>query len=186
MSEIHDRIVNLHGQPMLRKSALNIRKGAGVFEWAMKGKGYRTALEIGTYRGCAAAEMSQYVERVITIDLRYGKLEMNGDSFDRQAFWRSLGISNIELFLVDDDAEKKSLVDGLEFDFAFVDGAHDETVANDFAIVKRCGHVLFHDADDNRQRPTKNSAANHVFEFLETLPKNQLEFKDIFALWTAS
>lgn len=179
-SAMYDRIVALHGEKTLRKSALRIRAGAGVFEWAMAGKGYRTALEIGTYKGCAAAEMAQYCERVVTIDLRRGKLERNGERWDREQFWCSLGVRNVELRLVEGDAEKCALVAGMEFDFAFIDGAHDRSVADDFALVRRCGHVLFHDADDNG--PGKS---NCVYEFIATLPQAQVQANDIFALWTA-
>jgi len=177
---IHGKIIDLYGQTALRKSALNIRGGAGVFEQVLAGKGYRTILEIGTYKGCSSAAMAQYCDRVITIDLAKGKLEWNGVEFDRQAFWDSLGVKNIEFHAVKDDAEKKMLVDSLDFDFAFIDGAHDRTVADDFAITKRCGKVLFHDADDNG--PNKS---NCVYEFISSLPKDQVEFIDIFALWTA-
>lgn len=183
---MHNKIVALHGESALRKSAMRIRGGAGAFEWAMTGKGYRTALEIGTYKGCTSAEMAQYCERVITIDLRYGKLEANGDKWDRAEFWKSLGIDNIEFHAIDDDRDKKLLVDAMDFDFAFIDGAHDRTVADDFELVKRCGHVLFHDADDNRLRPGKENKPNFVYEFISTLPKEQIQVNDIFALWVSA
>ncbi|MBK8916370.1 MAG: class I SAM-dependent methyltransferase [Phycisphaerales bacterium] len=176
---LRERIVALYGPKILRRSAINIRGGAGAFAWAMAGHGYRTAVEIGTYRGISAAAMSLYCERVVTIDLAQGKLERNGEAWDREAFWRSLGINNVEMRAVRDDAEKAATLRGLAFDFAFVDGAHDRTVANDFAMVGRCGNVLFHDADDT---PGDN---NCVFEFLSTLPRDHLQFHDIFALWTA-
>ena len=182
---MHDRIVGLYGPHILRRAALSIRQGAGVFERVMSGKGYHTALEIGTYRGVSAAEMSQYVERVITIDLKSGRLEQTDPGYDRRAFWDSIGAHNIESILVADDREKKAVIDALEFDFAFVDGAHDQTVRDDFELVKRCGRVLFHDADDNRTRGFKQDASNYVYEFLETLPQDQLVFDDIFCLWTA-
>jgi len=177
---VRERIVALYGEKTLRKSALRIRDGGGVLERVLAGKGYRTVLEIGTYRGCAAAELAQFCERVVTIDLKRGKLESNGEAFDRHAFWRSLGVANIDLHLVADDAEKAALVAGLAFDLAFIDGAHDETVRNDFEITKRCGRVLFHDADDNGP-----GRSNCVHQFISTLPKDQVEFMDIFALWTA-
>ncbi len=183
--EIHARAVSLYGAGVLRRSALYIRGGAGVFEWALKDKGIRTVLEIGTYKGVSAAAMAQYVDRVITIDLKRGRLENTDRSFDRHAFWRTMGVTNVELILVENDAEKKAVVDELEFDFAFVDGAHDQTVRDDFNLVKRCGRVLFHDADDNRTRGFKEHASNHVYEFLETLPREQLQFNDIFCLWAA-
>ena len=180
-----ERIVELYGDGMLRRSAMNIRGGGGVIERVMAGKGIRTALEIGTYRGVSAAEMSQFCERVVTIDLRHGRMEQLGDTHDRATFWRSLGIDNIELRLVADDAEKRRVIEALDFDFAFVDGAHDARVADDFAMVRKCGRVLFHDADDNRKRAIKPDASNSVFEFLETLPQEDLAFDDIFCLWTA-
>jgi predicted O-methyltransferase YrrM len=182
---VRQRIFELYGRPMFRKSAMGIRDGAGVFEKFLKGKGYKTVLEIGTYKGVSAAEISQYVERVITIDLKQGRVEQTDGSFDRKAFWESLGIKNIELILVADDAEKKAIVDKLEFDFAFVDGGHDaQSVAFDFSIVKRCGRVLFHDADDNSKRAFKQDANNDVFEFIDKLPKEEVQFVDIFAMWT--
>ena len=157
---MREKIIALYDQHFLRRSALSIRGGAGVFEWALSGKGIRTVLEIGTYRGVSAAEISQYVERVIAIDLKHGRVEDTDPGFDRVAFWEKLGVHNVELILVQDDAEKKAIVDGLEFDFAFVDGAHDYTIRNDFDLVKRCGRVLFHDADDNRTRGFKPEAPN--------------------------
>ncbi len=178
---MRDRIEALYGEKFLRKSAMRIRGGAGAFEWAMSGKGYRTALEIGTYRGVSAAEISQFCDRVITIDLKHGKIERADEQHDRRAFWASLGITNIELHLVADDREKAALIAGLEFDFAFVDGAHDETVNNDFALVKRCGNVLFHDYE-----PDHKPGHGHVFKLVNGLPKDQVRTFDIFALWNAT
>lgn len=177
---MRNRIVALHGAGVLKRSALNIRGGAGVFERVLKGRGYRTVLEIGTYRGCAAAEMSRYVERVVTIDLREGKLERMGERFDRAEFWGSLGIQNIELLLVRDNAERKAVVDALDFDFAFIDGAHDASVREDFALVKHCGRVLFHDYDRRG-----DLEQDQVFNFVNSLPGAQIEMMDIFALWKA-
>jgi len=176
---IHDEIVSRYGPKTLRKSAMNIRGGAGVFERVLKGKGYRTALEIGTYKGCATAEIAQYVERVITIDLKHGKLELNGEVWNRYAFWDSLGVHNVELYLIRDDKEKAELINTLDFDFAFIDGAHDEGMKIDYALTKRCGRVLFHDYDSNPGKP------NTVFNFVNALPKDQIQVLDIFALWTS-
>lgn len=180
---IKDRIVARYGERFLRKSALSIRDGEGVFREVLGDGRYRTALEIGTYKGVSAACMAQFCERVITIDLKRGKLEMNGEDHDRAWFWGSLGIDNIEFHAVADDAEKAQLINGMEFDFAFIDGAHDAFgVRADFDLVKRCGAVLFHDYDDSGPKLEKR---NDVYRFVNTLPKGQLRVIDIFALWTA-
>lgn len=177
---IREKIIALHGAGVLKRSAMNIRGGAHVFERLLAGRGYKTVLEIGTYRGVAAAELAQYCERVITIDLAHGKLEQMGEAFDRAAFWDSIGVENIELRLVANDGEKRQLVAALDFDFAFIDGAHDATVANDFAMVKRCGRVLFHDYD-----PRHEKEKDYVYDFVNTLPKEQITVMDIFAYWQA-
>jgi len=176
---MYDRIVTMYGEKTLSKSAMRIRGGAGVFEQVLSGKGYRTVLEIGTYKGCATAEISQYVDRVVTIDLLHGKIETNRERWNRRAFWGTLGVDNVHLCLVADDAEKTRLVNSLDFDLAFVDGAHDGPgVALDFDLVKRCGRVLFHDYSPRPGKP------QDVYDFVNTLPKEQIEVLDIFALWT--
>ena len=178
MSAIRDRIIALHSERYLRKSAIR-HDDMVIFKRLLEGKGYRTVLEIGTYRGCTAAELSQYCDRVITIDLKHGRIERDEPSIDRHAFWQSLDVRNVEMILVDDDAEKKKVVDALDFDFAFVDGAHDETVRDDFALVRRCGRVLFHDYDDRPNKP------NDVFRFVNSIPGGKLEVSGVFAMWTA-
>jgi hypothetical protein len=121
---------------------------------------------------------------VITFDLKHGQIESNGTTFDRRAFWESLGVHNIDLRLVKDDAEKKRLIDGMTFEFAFIDGAHDyASVRRDFEMVKRCGRVLFHDADDNRLRDDNPEASNAIFDFIATLPPKEITRMDIFAYW---
>ena len=179
MGSLVERIESLHGESVLRKSALRIRRGAEIFEKILSGAGYRTVVEIGTFRGCSAAVLSRYCDKVVTLDLKHGQLEQHNTPFDRISFWRSLGIDNIELRLIEDDTEKAELLGSLDFDFAFVDGAHDETVKDDFELVKKCGHVLFHDYDDRGQ-----PCLNHVYDFVNSLPKEQVEIFDIFALWT--
>jgi predicted O-methyltransferase YrrM len=179
-SPMREKIIAKWGPHILKKSIISIRGGAGVLPMVLEGKGVRTALEIGTYRGVGAAELSQYVDRVITIDLKHGKLEGNGERWDREAFWRGLGIENITQILVDDDKEKLAFVNALRFDFALIDGNHDDpaAIAADFEMVKRCGHVLFHDAD-RRGKPEKD----RVIDFIESLPKREVKYLDIFALW---
>lgn len=162
------------GAGLFRRCALSIRDGGGVFERLLSGGSFRRILEIGTYRGVTAAYMSQFCERVTTIDLRHGRMERQSDPFDRTAFWRQLGISNIDLRLVASNAEKAQVIAALDFDFAFVDGDHDaDGPATDFEMVRKCGAVLFHDYDGQ----------NGVVDLVNSLPRNQVEIMDIFAFW---
>jgi len=179
-SPMRQRIVDKYGEGILNRSVLSIRGGAGVIESILKGANCGTAVEIGTYKGVGAAELSQYCKRVITFDLKHGKLENAGQTFDRLAFWESLGINNIDLVLVEDDAEKAMILSHMEFDFAVIDGAHDaiSKVAFDFDAVKKCGSVLFHDYDRD-WIPRKDC----VCDFVDSLPKHQIKVLDIFAWW---
>lgn len=172
---LHDYVLAQHGTAGLRKSAVSLRDGEDIFRHFLEGKGYRTVLEIGTYKGVSAACMSQYCDKVITIDLAHGQLEAGGTPFDRQAFWDTAGVSNVELHLVRDNAEKAKLIASLEFDFAFIDGAHDHTVRDDFEMVRKCGRALFHDYSETPGKP------NHVKRFVDSL--GPVEVRDIFAFW---
>jgi len=160
-----------------RKSILSIRDGAGVIEKLLGGGKYRRVLEIGTYRGVSSAYMSQFVDSVHTIDLRRGKMEQDAQVFDRVRFWEALGITNCSLLIVESATEKADVINGMvDFDFAFIDGDHDgEAPRIDFNLVKRCGAVLFHDCEGD----------NGVTKLIKSLPPNEVQIMDIFALWTA-
>jgi len=184
ITEFKARAVEFGGRGIFKKSALHIRDGAGVFERALSSGSFRTVLEIGTYRGVTAAYLANFCDHVITIDLLHGRMEQRGELFDRVAFWRHMGVADkIDLWLVINDYEKRAVIQKMNFDFAFVDGAHDERVALDFELTRRCGRVLFHDADDNGP-----GRSNCVHEFIRTLPADEVEFmdKDLFAMWKAS
>jgi predicted O-methyltransferase YrrM len=180
MSVIRERILAMYSDRHLRKSAIR-HEDAAVFEQLLAGKKYRTVLEIGTYRGCTAAEMSQYCERVVTFDLYHGRTEKDEQSVSRKVLWDSLGVKNVDLILVNDDAEKKARIAAMDFDFAFVDGAHDyESVRFDFELVRKCGRVLFHDyyAGGDDRNP------DDVYRFVNSIHYGRVTVFGIFALWT--
>lgn len=160
---MYDRIVALHGEHMFKRSAARSPADRSVLRLVVCPRNIHTVLEIGTYRGCAAALMSQWCEKVITVDLVRGWLERDKQPFDRHGFWRSLGIDNIEFHRVHGEADKATLVNSLQFDLAFIDGEHDATVRRDFDLVRRCGRVLFHDV--NEYKPKKNA----VYELVRGL-----------------
>lgn len=176
---IKQRIIDIFGEKTLARSAIRFDDGPSVFEQILGSGKYKSVLEIGTYKGISAACMAQYCDRVATIDLYDGRLEQLGDDFDRQTLWDTLNLDNITLHLIRNDTEKKALISTLDFDFAFVDGAHDESVKTDFEMVRHCGAVLFHDY--NKDGPEKQ---RHVYNLVESLPKHQVQIMGIFALWT--
>ena len=173
------RISAIAGPNVFRKSALNIRDGAGVLERVLGTGRYRRVLEIGTFKGATAAFMAQFCEHIDTIDLEYGRLEQLGETFDHRAFWDAAGSDNIELHLVRGAVEKAALIAELNFDLAFIDGGKND-VARDFASVKHCGAVLFHDYASRGQR-----SLDAVYNFVNGLPQEQVKIMDIFALWRA-
>lgn len=181
MTTMVEKIVQKYGDSTLRKSAMNIRRGGGVFEAVLDGHRDWTVLEIGTYKGVSSAVLARLCKYVHTIDLRYGKIEKNLDVWYRREFWKSLDVNNISFYQVDDNEEKASIIRTLNFDLAFIDGGHTrDEVRLDFELTKHCGRVLFHDADDNG--PGKH---NDVHEFIMTLDQTKVVFMDkIFALWT--
>lgn len=180
IADFKARVEAYGGPGVFSRSALSIRDGAGVFERVLGSGAYPRVLEIGTYRGVGTAYIAQFCELVTTIDLNHGKREINGEDFDRHAFWEAMGVSNIALRLVADVQEKAEVIRSIEFDLAFIDaGKHD--IAEDFAFVRHCGAVLFHDYD-YREGP---GDLNSVYDFVNSLPKDQVEVMDIFALWTA-
>jgi hypothetical protein len=99
----------------------------------------KRVLEIGTFRGLSTALMAHYADEVITVDnqLRYEPIPL----------WHFSGIiDKITYFVTPTEEMKYSLINSMDFDFAFIDGNHDyKYVKSDFESAKRCGKVLFHD-----------------------------------------
>ena len=170
------------GAEILKRSALNLFDGETALSYCMKKFGVRRVLEIGTYQGVSAAYMAQMVEHVDTIDLVSGQLERLKTEPLREKLWAHFGLTNIDLHLVIDDSHKASLIKALDYDFAFIDGAHDHTVESDFELVKGCDRVLFH---DYAEKPSGKQ--NIVRDFILSLNNvgNGLYFAaGNFALWT--
>lgn len=99
-----------------------------------------TCLEVGTYNGMSAIVLSQYFDRVIcvSVDDKPGELL-------KHDIVKALGIRNIRFFDCANNAEKAAVIGKLDFDFCYQDGDHLNDTHDDFALVKRCGRVLFHE-----------------------------------------
>ncbi len=176
MTTMRQRIVETFDQHVLRRSALSIGDGERVFRRLLGPNEYDHVLEIGTYRGVSAAAMALYCDKVTTIDLVDGRMEELGETFDRDAFWKAVGVREfIDLKLVKDNSDRDALIAQLSFDFAFIDGAPDiASITHDFEQVKRCGAVLFHDY----------ARGNDVARFVHGLP-GRVEPDGMFAFWRA-
>lgn len=98
------------------------------------------ALEIGTFYGVTAVLMSRYFERVICVSV-----DLEGDRDMKRRIVDALGIKNITFLDAGNNAHKAQIIDGLTFDFCYMDGDHTNDTEMDFALVRRCGRVLFHE-----------------------------------------
>ncbi len=135
-------------------------------------RGYRlgTVVEIGTRHGVMAAVLARLAQRVITIDLHSSPLVAD--------VLACAGAGNVVPIRVHSDAAKAVLLDGLDFDLAFIDGDHSvEGAAWDFLHTHQCGRLLFHDYAD--------PGFHGVTDFVDGLPRGTIVRDAPFAWWFA-
>lgn len=135
------------------------------------GAGGRTCLEIGTYHGITAIVLSQYFERVVCVSV-----DNDPKALMKREIVAHLGLKNIEFHDVSDNEQKAKIVNRLDFDFAYMDGDHTHDTHEDWALVQRCGRVLFHEFWP-LQAPVHN--------LVMSLPRDEVTFAhfDCFAYW---
>ncbi len=173
-------LIKKYGSRCLKSSALRIPEGDKWLEYFVKKVKPDVILEIGTYRGITSAYLSQFCKKVITIDLKNGKLEETDDPIlSRHELWADLGIKNIEFHAVKGNYEKKKIINHMHFDMVFIDGAHDKTIRGDYMMTRKCGNVLFHDYREIKDRPDKNQ----IFRFVNSLARRDIEVQNVFAFW---
>lgn len=132
------------------------------------GFGGKRCIEIGTANGITALVLARTFHEVVSLDIRPHTMKRTVAEY--------LGVKNIRFVDIKDNAEKASLIGGLEFDAAYVDGDHANDTVTDFALVERCGRVLFHEYWD--QQPP-------VWNLVNTLRRRgSVEVVGKFALWT--
>ncbi len=140
----------------------------------IKKKPRHVIVEIGTHEGMAAQVLAEHCARVETFDIR--------DYMMKYKYWYDINPKrNINFHLIKDDIEKELLLKAMDFDFAFIDGAHGEGVVKDFELVKKCGCVLFHDYNNNT--PHVAEAYKHVIGLVDSLPKEETIIQPPFAYW---
>lgn len=135
------------------------------------GAGGKCCLEIGTFYGITAVILSQYFDRVICVSL-----DVDSAKQQKHDIVKHLGIENIRFFDVATNADKRALVNQLDFSFCYSDGDHAHDAREDFELVKRCGKVLFHE-----YWPLQASVHNVV----NSLPPEEITVAtyDCFAYW---
>lgn len=149
---------------------------SSVLEWfgpfvagrAFKG---RRCVEIGTRKGLTAIVLSRHFDEVVTLDIQ--------PDDQKQQIADYVGIKNIRFMDIEDNAEKTEIINGLEFDAAYVDGDHARDTEADFELVRHCGRVLFHEYWKT-QEPVWN-LVNRL-----TLDGGNVSIEGKFALWTAA
>ena len=134
-------------------------------------------LEIGTHEGLATSFLTQFCKHIDTIDIR--------DYYIKYKFWYHYKLNKIiDAHVCKSDEAKTALVKTLKFDFAFVDGDHQEGVLLDWNIVKHCGRVLFHDYKVGKQYPERyKDVYKHIINLVDSLPKDEVIIDAPFAYW---
>lgn len=150
-----------YGPTAFRRSS--VLEGFEAFIKAQKFVG-ECCIEIGTLKGLTALVLARHFQRVITIDII--------DDPQKREIADMLGVRNIEFFNIRDNEEKADIILASRFDAAYVDGNHTKDTQTDFALVRKCGRVLFHEAWD---------AQPPVMQLLASLSNVTRHGK--FALW---
>lgn len=144
------RVWKKFGPEVFRRSA--VLEGLDGFVKA-NGFGGKRCVEIGTCNGLTAVVLARYFDEVVTIDIAPNDIKREIAAY--------LKVRNIRFIDVKDNAEKTYEIGRLnfqndwDFDAAFVDGDHARDTESDFAMVERCGQVLFHEMW-NPQPPVVN------------------------------
>lgn len=174
----YERFNALHEDPallrVLEKFGIGIFRRSSVlegFDNFMKSYGFRgkCVVEIGTCKALTAVILSRYFHEVITIDVVVDP--------QREQVLDLLEIKNVTLVTVKTNEEKYKYIADLSFDSAYVDGDHARDTDKDFAAVRRCGRVLFHE-----YWKSQASVWNLINKLRE---QSQVQTKGKFALWTA-
>lgn len=124
------------------KTAFGRSSACMEFENFLKqvGANGKCCLEIGTFHGITAIVLSQFFAKVVCVSIDDPNAKLL-----KHELVDFLGITNIEFHDFNDNAAKARFIGRLDFDFCYQDGDHTNDTDTDFALVERCGRVLFHE-----------------------------------------
>ena len=157
MTTIKDRLVKCWGDNILYNSALKY-DGAEQFMRSVCKRIAKVnngvAIEIGTYNGITSALISEYFQKVYTIDIESQVI--------RHDVWDLLGTNNVKSIIVSDNEQKKELIKQIkkenEVHFAYIDGDHwNGQPEYDHKLCSGIPFVLFHDYN-----PVHTEVVNYV------------------------
>lgn len=97
----------------------------------------KRCVEIGTWNGLTAIVLSQFFDEVVTLDIVSNPL--------KHEIIGHLGITNIRCIDIAGNEDKPSVIGGIKFDCAYMDGNHAEDTETDFDLVRNAGRVIFHE-----------------------------------------
>lgn len=154
------------GGGIFRRSS--IFHGLGKFLAEQEVRGSR-CFEIGTWNGLTAAILSRHFDEVVTVDVAHNE--------QKHEILNFLGVKNVRCIDIIDNIEKMRVAASLDFDFAYLDGDHANDTESDFAMVKHCGRVLFHECWPHQ---------DPVWRLVNLLPDQEVTYGGAgLALWRA-
>lgn len=124
------------GHDILRRSSVFHGLDTMLKDRGVRG---RRCFEIGTWNGLTAAILSRYFDEVVTVDIV--------DRPVKHEVLSHLGVTNVKCHHIRTNADKRMVWNdyGGQFDCAYLDGDHAHDTEEDFALVRSCGRVLFHE-----------------------------------------
>lgn len=156
-----NELIKSYGSIITKWTCLNDKNGENIL--ISKMKDVSIAVEIGTHFGVSSCVMAKNCDKLYTFDVI--------DNSIKYEIWEKFGINNIKFYHIKDDKEKIDILNELTFDFAFIDGNHNDVI-QDINGCKKCGKILLHDYN-NRWNVKKQA---------DTL-LNNIEKIDEFGYW---
>jgi len=140
---IQDKLIEKFGEQINQMSCVYIGDGENSLRHFLKGKKFKTIIEIGTYQGVSTAILSEYAKKVHAIDII--DLPLRKEIFD------FLNVKNVTFHKCKTDfADKEKMVKKImkeeTVDLVFIDGDHwGEAIRQEFDMVSSIPKILIHD-----------------------------------------